>query len=259
MITVTWSRSSAISSSMRAVAIGSSAEVGSSNSRISGLVASARAMHRRCCWPPESESPELSSRSLTSSQIAARRSACLDFFLDPHVRAHAADAQAIRHVLEDGLRERIRLLEHHADPHPHLDRVDALRDQVEVVRVQHDLALVARAGRQVVHAVEAAQERRLAAARGADQRRHALLADLDVEALRAPAPCRNRRRGSRARDFMTVPVSDAGTLPGLDGRARRREPAVDRVRRRSPGVAAPSGAPDPVCMVAHQLILLRKR
>jgi hypothetical protein len=49
MITVTWSRSSEISSSMRAVAMGSSAEVGSSNSRISGLVASARAMQRRCC------------------------------------------------------------------------------------------------------------------------------------------------------------------------------------------------------------------
>ena len=45
------------------------------------------------------------------------------------------------------------------------------RDHVGAVRVQHDLALVAVAGIQVVHAVEAAQERRLAAARRADERR----------------------------------------------------------------------------------------
>ena len=45
--------SSAISSSMRAVEIGSSAEVGSSNSSTSGLTAMQRAMQSRCCWPPE--------------------------------------------------------------------------------------------------------------------------------------------------------------------------------------------------------------
>ena len=44
---------------MRAVAIGSSAEHGSSISTTSGSTASARAMHRRCCWPPESDSPLL--------------------------------------------------------------------------------------------------------------------------------------------------------------------------------------------------------
>ena len=44
---------SCISSSMRAVAIGSSAEHGSSIRITSGLTAIARAMHSRCCWPPD--------------------------------------------------------------------------------------------------------------------------------------------------------------------------------------------------------------
>jgi ABC-type phosphate transport system ATPase subunit len=35
------------------VAIGSSAEVGSSSNNTSGFSAIARAMHRRCCWPPD--------------------------------------------------------------------------------------------------------------------------------------------------------------------------------------------------------------
>ena len=65
-----------MSSSIEAVAIGSSAEVGSSNSRISGSVASARAMHRRCCWPPERLYAGWCRRSLTSFQSAASCSAC---------------------------------------------------------------------------------------------------------------------------------------------------------------------------------------
>ena len=55
---VTRCRNSVISSSIFAVAIGSSAEVGSSNSRISGSVASAREMQKRWICPPESASAE---------------------------------------------------------------------------------------------------------------------------------------------------------------------------------------------------------
>ena len=61
---------------MRAVAIGSSAEHGSSISTTSGSTASARAMHKRCCCPPDSERPLCFSLSFTSSQSAARVSAC---------------------------------------------------------------------------------------------------------------------------------------------------------------------------------------
>ena len=62
--------SSRISSSMRFVAIGSSAEVGSSISSTSGFMARARAMQRRCCCPPERNVPFLFNTSFTSSHKA---------------------------------------------------------------------------------------------------------------------------------------------------------------------------------------------
>ena len=43
-----------MTSSTSPTSSGSSAEVASSNSIISGSMASARAMATRCCWPPES-------------------------------------------------------------------------------------------------------------------------------------------------------------------------------------------------------------
>lgn len=43
-------------------------EVGSSISRMEGEMANARAMQRRCCWPPERAKAESFSLSLTSSQ-----------------------------------------------------------------------------------------------------------------------------------------------------------------------------------------------
>ncbi len=67
--------SSSISSSIRSVAIGSSAEHGSSIRITSGSTASERAMHRRCCCPPERPAPGSERRSLTSSHRPAPRSA----------------------------------------------------------------------------------------------------------------------------------------------------------------------------------------
>ena len=69
-------RSSSISSSILPVEIGSSAEVGSSNRITSGCCAMVRAMHMRCCWPPDSPMPDCFSLSFTSSQSAALRKAC---------------------------------------------------------------------------------------------------------------------------------------------------------------------------------------
>ena len=64
-------RSSRINSSILSVAIGSRAEQGSSIKITSGRTAMARAMQRRCCWPPESEVPGSLSLSFTSFQSAA--------------------------------------------------------------------------------------------------------------------------------------------------------------------------------------------
>ena len=55
-VTMTMVRSffrSSIRSSIFSVAMGSRAAQGSSISRIWGRLAMARAMHSRCCWPPE--------------------------------------------------------------------------------------------------------------------------------------------------------------------------------------------------------------
>ena len=79
--------SSSISSSILPVEIGSSAEQGSSMRSTSGFVASARAMHRRCCWPPDIPKALFFRRSLTSSHSAARLSARLDDLV--HVALHA--------------------------------------------------------------------------------------------------------------------------------------------------------------------------
>ena len=65
-----------MSSSILSVAIGSSAEHGSSMRMTSGSTAIVRAMQSRCCWPPESPMPGWSRRSLTSSHSPAPRSDC---------------------------------------------------------------------------------------------------------------------------------------------------------------------------------------
>ncbi len=93
----------------------------------------------------------------------------------------ALDAQAVDHVFVDGLGERVRLLEHHAYAAAQLGNVFAFA--VDVVAVQVDGAFYAATVHQVVHAVEGAQQGRLAAARRADEGSDALLGDIhaDVE------------------------------------------------------------------------------
>jgi hypothetical protein len=83
----------------------------------------------------------------------------------PVVELHAGE-----HVVADRhRRERVRALEHHPDLAADEHGVDARA--VEVVAVDEHLAVDAGAGDDLVHAVERADEGRLAAAGGADQRR----------------------------------------------------------------------------------------
>ncbi|MCY1179736.1 hypothetical protein D9M73_201500 [compost metagenome] len=79
----------------------------------------------------------------------------LDGFVEHALLVDALDAQAVNHVFVDGFRERVRLLEHHADATTQLGHVFALA--IDVVAVQVDLAFNAAAVNQVVHAVEGAQ------------------------------------------------------------------------------------------------------
>ena len=59
--------SSSINSSIRAVAIGSKAEHGSSINIISGFTANALAIHNLCCCPPDNPVPASNNLFLTSS------------------------------------------------------------------------------------------------------------------------------------------------------------------------------------------------
>ena len=70
-------------------------------------------------------------------------------------------------VFEDRLRKRIGALKDHPDTVADRHRIDVAR--VDVLAVEQHLAVDARVGREIVHAVERANERRFAAARRADQ------------------------------------------------------------------------------------------
>ncbi len=82
-------------------------------------------MQSRCCWPPERPSarrlePVL---HLVPERRAAQRSS--RHARRAPARSRAVDPQAVGDVVEDRLRERVRLLEDHADPAPQVDDVDA--------------------------------------------------------------------------------------------------------------------------------------
>src|SRR6185436_10316125 len=72
-----------------------------------------------------------------------------------------------------------RLLEHHADQLPHLDRIDVLA--IKVLTVINDGAIDTGVPDQIVHAVEAPDHRALAAAGRSDERRDAVAPDVEAD------------------------------------------------------------------------------
>ncbi len=142
---------------------------GSSNRITSGWIATVRAMHRRCCWPPDRLRPLALQLVL---DLLPDRGAAQRLF---HALVHVGLAQpfvepdAEGDVLVDGHREGRRLLEHHADLGA--QGVEVQLGVEHVLAVEQHLAFGALAGIEVVHAVEDAQQRGLAAARRADEGR----------------------------------------------------------------------------------------
>jgi hypothetical protein len=122
---------------------------------------------------------------LTSSQSAASRSAASTSFPQYAPRSvRRGTRKPVRDVLEDRLwGTGFGFWNTIERPHAHFDRIDTGRKQVGVVGKEPDLTLVAVARVEVVHAVEAAQERRFAAARRTDQRRDALLVHDEIDVL----------------------------------------------------------------------------
>src|SRR5580658_877192 len=91
------------------------------------------------------------------------------------------DARTVGDVVVDGLGEGIGLLEYHANARAQLRGVLAV--VMDVPPVQQNRAGDAGAGNGVVHAIQATQEGRFAATRGADHRQHLAAADVNGHAL----------------------------------------------------------------------------
>src|SRR5262245_21109585 len=96
--------------------------------------------------------------------------AALARFVERRLVVDPRDAQPVDHVLVDRLGEGVRLLEDHPHPAPHLDDVGGAGVDVEALDVEDppDLHVVD----EVVHPVDAAQQRRLAAPGGPDEGGH---------------------------------------------------------------------------------------
>ncbi len=103
----------------------------------------------------------------------------LDGFVQFGTIRAAGHPQAEDHVFVDRLGERVVFLEDHADALAQRDHLH--RGIVEADAVEPDVALVADAIDQVVHAVHVAQQRGLAAAGWADQCGDAVLRDRHVD------------------------------------------------------------------------------
>ena len=137
-----------------------------------GSTAIARAMHSRCCWPPERPAPGLFSRSLTSFQRFAPLQRLLDDVVgDRLLVLHAVEPQAgqrrCRRSTSSGTGWAA------GRPcRPCGARRPGRRRRRRGPGRRADLALDPRAGDHLVHPVQRAQEGRLAAAGRADEGRH---------------------------------------------------------------------------------------
>ena len=91
------------------------------------------------------------------------------------------DPAAVGDILEDALREGVRLLKHHADARAHLRDVDL--GTVEVHAVEAQRAVDTHHVDQVIEPVEAAQQSRLPTAGRSDEGRDLLFRDLQRDAI----------------------------------------------------------------------------
>ena len=89
---------------------------------------------------------------------------------------YAMHLRAVGHILVDGFRERVGFLEDHPDFLPERDHISPRC--MDILIIKRDLPGDLHVIDQVVQPVEAAQQRGLAAARGADQGGHLVLRDL---------------------------------------------------------------------------------
>ncbi len=155
----------------------------------------ARAMHRRCCWPPERLKALALQLVLDLVPQGGPGEALLDQVV--HVALEPVDLRGDGDVVVDGLRERVGLLEHHADAPPDLDGLHP--GAVERLPIEVQAALDPGSRDEIVEPVKAAQERGLAAAGRADQGGDLPLGDGHADVAQGLVPTRRRSPGSRRR------------------------------------------------------------
>ncbi len=142
------------------------------------------------------------------------------------VALETGEFQSGEHVLLDAHgRERVRLLEHHADAHPHL--LGSCPGCVDVLSTEEDLSVERSTRDQLMHAVEHAQERRLPAAGWADEGSDLPLGHHEIDALEhqaIPEPgasssgLESGRSGGRPSDDLDALGQHVGELHLLVGR-----------------------------------------
>ena len=198
-----------MTSSTSPTSSGSSAEVTSSNSMISGAIARRARWRRAAAGRPKGR--------------AGRRSACRRGRPWPGGRARCVSAfgrgifftitRAAHHVAERGhVREQVELLEHHADAGAKRARSRPRGDGVPGAK-SIAIAELQRAGRRLLEQVDAAQEGGLAAARWADHD-HDLAASTSSDTPRTPRRCRSSCAGPRPRPSTLVASSGQRAPPG---------------------------------------------
>ena len=149
------------SSSILPVETGSSALVGSSISRMSGFTASARAMQSRCCCPPVCRLVQAVFKLVPHGGGFKRT---FDYLVKLAAIAYSERFRSVAHVFVHAHREGIGLLEHHA--HAFTKRVQVCAFVVNIRVANHEFTLYPATVHKVVHAVEALQKGRFAAAAG---------------------------------------------------------------------------------------------
>ena len=87
--------------------------------------------------------------------------------------------RAVGHILVDGFREGVRALEDHADEFSQVHHIDV--GGIDVLPPETHGAPDPAGGNQVVHPVEAPEERGFPASRGADERRDPVSEDVDID------------------------------------------------------------------------------
>ena len=234
--------SSRITSRTSLISSGSSALVTSSKSITCGSIASARAIATRCCWPPESRSGYSFSLSAEADPVEQRLA------LRARLALGSVEHRPLRQrdVLERALvREEVELLKDHPDPPADVvDVVGRLR-LGELAALEEDLAAVGG-----LEQVDAAQQRALARAAGADDADDLPRRDVEVDPAQDLEACRSscgrppgaastRPRRSRYRPLELgllagdQPVDEAGERDRQqeeEDRARGQRGAVEGLR-----------------------------